>query len=86
MRKLILILGVLFMACNSSSIFLVIGHRGAMGYETENTIASIEKAIELDPHIKKLILIDDSFHCLKENEAFKKLFNFKKFLIGKTTI
>lgn len=35
------------MACNSSSNFLVIGHRGAMGYETENTIASIEKAIEL---------------------------------------
>lgn len=47
MRKLIVILGVLFMACNSSSNFLVIGHRGAMGYETENTIASIEKAIEL---------------------------------------
>ena len=47
MRKLILILGVLFMSCNSSSNFLVIGHRGAMGYETENTIASIEKAIEL---------------------------------------
>lgn len=35
------------MACDSSSNFLVIGHRGAMGYETENTIASIEKAIEL---------------------------------------
>lgn len=27
---------------------LVIGHRGAMGHETENTIASIEKAMELD--------------------------------------
>lgn len=26
---------------------LVIGHRGAMGHETENTLASIEKAIEL---------------------------------------
>lgn len=26
---------------------LIIGHRGAMGYETENTLASIEKAIEL---------------------------------------
>ena len=26
---------------------LVIGHRGAMGHETENTVASIEKAIEL---------------------------------------
>jgi len=26
---------------------LVIGHRGAMGYETENTIASIQKALDL---------------------------------------
>lgn len=26
---------------------LIIGHRGAMGHETENTIASIEKALEL---------------------------------------
>ncbi len=26
---------------------LVIGHRGAMGYETENTLASIQKAIDL---------------------------------------
>ena len=26
---------------------LIIGHRGAMGYETENTLASIEKALEL---------------------------------------
>ena len=26
---------------------LIIGHRGAMGYETENTIASIEKALDL---------------------------------------
>lgn len=27
---------------------LVIGHRGAMGYETENTIASIQKALDLN--------------------------------------
>ncbi|UJH66251.1 glycerophosphodiester phosphodiesterase [Allomuricauda sp. SCSIO 65647] len=27
--------------------FLVIGHRGAMGHETENTLASIQKAIDL---------------------------------------
>jgi len=26
---------------------LVIGHRGAMGYETENTLASVQKAIDL---------------------------------------
>ena len=27
---------------------LVIGHRGAMGYETENTLASIQKAMDLE--------------------------------------
>lgn len=27
---------------------LVIGHRGAMGHETENTLASIQKALDLD--------------------------------------
>lgn len=27
--------------------FLVIGHRGAMGYETENTLASVQKALDL---------------------------------------
>lgn len=32
---------------NSSDDFLVIGHRGAMGYVTENTVASVEKAIDL---------------------------------------
>lgn len=31
----------------SSDSPLIIGHRGAMGYETENSIASIEKAMEL---------------------------------------
>jgi len=31
----------------SESKPLIIGHRGAMGYETENTLASIEKALEL---------------------------------------
>lgn len=35
-------------ACtNKTSDFLVIGHRGAMGHETENTLASIQKALEL---------------------------------------
>ncbi|MEM7382404.1 MAG: glycerophosphodiester phosphodiesterase family protein [Bacteroidota bacterium] len=31
-----------------SDELLVIGHRGAMGHETENTLASIEKALELE--------------------------------------
>lgn len=34
--------------CNTGSDSpLIIGHRGAMGYETENSIASIEKAMQL---------------------------------------
>ncbi len=32
----------------SSNKILVIGHRGAMGHETENTLASVAKAMELD--------------------------------------
>ena len=34
-------------SCLDKSFPLVIGHRGAMGYIAENTIPSIEKAIEL---------------------------------------
>ena len=44
---LIIILFV-FNACNiKKDDMLVIGHRGAMGYETENTLASIQKALDL---------------------------------------
>ena len=35
------------MGCTSPSAPLVIGHRGAMGYETENAEASVAKALEL---------------------------------------
>jgi len=31
-----------------SNTLLTIGHRGAMGHETENTLASIQKALDLD--------------------------------------
>ena len=31
----------------TSNKFVVCGHRGAMGHETENTLASIEKGMEL---------------------------------------
>lgn len=35
-------------ACtNSGQQPLIIGHRGAMGYETENSLASVQKALEL---------------------------------------
>lgn len=37
-----------FSACNMNNTKpLVIGHRGAAGYETENTLASIQKAMDL---------------------------------------
>lgn len=38
---------VLLSSCMENKKPLVIGHRGAMGHETENSIASIEKALEL---------------------------------------
>ncbi len=44
-----LVLFSMMMSCTTQSGEgpLIIGHRGAMGYETENTLASVEKAIEL---------------------------------------
>lgn len=39
---------ILFNACNTmGEKTLIIGHRGAMGYETENTLASVQKALDL---------------------------------------
>lgn len=49
MRKSILFFIILtaITSCMEEKKLLVIGHRGAMGHETENTIASIQKALEL---------------------------------------
>jgi glycerophosphoryl diester phosphodiesterase len=44
---LLLILALTFINCSKMKKPLNIGHRGAMGHETENTIASIKKALEL---------------------------------------
>ncbi|WP_411028946.1 glycerophosphodiester phosphodiesterase [Spongiimicrobium sp. 3-5] len=39
---------VLFSSCISqNNKLMVIGHRGAMGHETENTLASVQKALDL---------------------------------------
>ena len=47
-RIIVLCLIVLISGCTEMSHNIkVIGHRGAMGHETENTLASIEKALEL---------------------------------------
>jgi len=50
MRRLIpVILILFFMNCREkNNAILVIGHRGAMGHETENTLASIQKALDLN--------------------------------------
>ncbi|MGX1928514.1 glycerophosphodiester phosphodiesterase [Flagellimonas sp. 2504JD4-2] len=37
----------LLIGCTMTDTTLVIGHRGAMGHETENTLASIQKALDL---------------------------------------
>lgn len=43
-----LFLFILVLSCNDmEDTILVIGHRGAMGHETENTVASVHKALEL---------------------------------------
>lgn len=38
---------ILFNSCMQDKKPLVIGHRGAMGHETENTLASVQKALDL---------------------------------------
>ena len=45
---------------NGQETILNIGHRGAMGYEPENTIASIKKAIDLGADGFEI----DVFRCL----------------------
>lgn len=45
--KLLIVVAILIQACDMTQKPLVIGHRGAMGHETENTLASIQKALDL---------------------------------------
>jgi glycerophosphoryl diester phosphodiesterase len=49
MRRLILVVIILsFMNCGEKGTTIItIGHRGAMGHETENSLASIQKALDL---------------------------------------
>ncbi len=47
-RITVIILSLLLMGCEKEKKdYLVIGHRGAMGYETENSLPSIQKAMDL---------------------------------------
>ena len=43
----LLLLLFLFSSCMEMNKPLIIGHRGAMGHETENTLASVQKAMDL---------------------------------------
>ncbi len=45
--QLLLLCLILLQSCSMKENPLVIGHRGAMGHETENTLASVQKAIDL---------------------------------------
>lgn len=47
-RYIIVLLILGLMSCNEANKdYLVIGHRGAMGHETENSLPSIQKALDL---------------------------------------
>ena len=46
-KSIILISVIMVTSCNTISKPLVIGHRGAKGHAPENTLKSIQKAIEL---------------------------------------
>ncbi|MGB5821990.1 MAG: glycerophosphodiester phosphodiesterase family protein [Saonia sp.] len=43
----LMVLSMTFLSCENMNEPLVIGHRGAMGHETENTLASVQKALDL---------------------------------------
>ncbi len=45
--RVVLLLVLALASCMNGKKPLVIGHRGAMGHETENTLASIQKALDL---------------------------------------
>ena len=63
MKKALLFLGIvlLFNACSMiNSKPLVIGHRGAMGHETENTLASVQKALDLDVDMIEIDVFNSS--------------------------
>lgn len=54
-----LFLSFVLLGCIQDKKPLVIGHRGAMGHETENTLASVRKAMELGADMIEI----DVFQC-----------------------
>ncbi|MGK0494038.1 MAG: glycerophosphoryl diester phosphodiesterase [Maribacter sp.] len=47
LKKIILLIMIMIFSSCEIEKPLVIGHRGAMGHETENTLASVQKALDL---------------------------------------
>ena len=47
LRNVVWILFIIFSSCTTMHKPLNIGHRGAMGHETQNTVPSIKKALEM---------------------------------------
>lgn len=60
---LVVSVALLFMNCSNMNQPLNIGHRGAMGHETENTIASVKKALAL-----KVDMIEIDVFVIKSGE------------------
>ncbi len=61
--KLPLLCLILLQSCSMNEKPLVIGHRGAMGHETENTLASVQKALDL-----KVDMIEIDIFKIKSGE------------------
>lgn len=69
---------VFFGSCDmKNSAPLVIGHRGAMGHETENSLASIQKAMELDADMIEIDVfrIDSGEIVVFHDERLERLTN-----------
>nr|WP_286942867.1 glycerophosphodiester phosphodiesterase family protein [Allomuricauda sp.] len=69
---------VFFGSCNMrNSAPLVIGHRGAMGHETENTLASVKKAMELNADMIEIDVfkIDSGEIVVFHDERLERLSN-----------
>ncbi|WP_422857824.1 glycerophosphodiester phosphodiesterase [Flagellimonas sp. S174] len=80
MKKALLFLGIVFLfnACNMmNSKPLVIGHRGAMGHETENTLASVQKALDLGVDMIEIdvFIIDSGEIVVFHDERVDRLAN-----------
>lgn len=93
MKHCLWLLPFLFSAISITKVPQIVGHRGASGYEPENTLRSFERAIamgvpmiELDVHLSKdgkLVVIHDTTTPDKKEVANLTLEELKKYDVGK---